>query len=50
MGWKKISNREISNFNKPKSTDNFVPKKSPINRNIDIRKMAEERATKDLKI
>jgi len=35
-----------TNFNKPKPVNNFVPKKSPANRNFDLRKMAEERATK----
>jgi len=33
-------------FNKQKSTDSFTPNKTSINRNFDIRKMAEERATK----
>ena len=37
------------NFNKSKSTSNFFPKKTPINRNYDIRKIAEERATKRFK-
>ena len=36
-------------FNKSKPTSNFVPKKTPINRNFDIRKMAEERATERFK-
>ncbi len=44
-GEKKFQSRD-ANFNKPKSTGNFSPKKTPINRNFDIRKMAEERATK----
>tara|TARA_B100000700_G_scaffold89837_1_gene101326 strand:- start:637 stop:2871 length:2235 start_codon:yes stop_codon:yes gene_type:complete len=35
-----------TNFSKPKTTDHFAPKKPPINRNFDLRKMAEERATK----
>jgi len=47
-GEKKFQSRN-NNFNKPESTDSFVPKKTPINRNIDIRKMAEERATKRFK-
>ena len=38
-----------NNLNKPKSSGNFFPKKPPINRNFDIRKMAEERATKRFK-
>ena len=36
-------------FNKSKPTSNFFPKKTPINRNFDIRKMAEERATERFK-
>ena len=47
-GEKKIHSRD-NNFNKPKSTNNFVSKKPSINRNFDIRKMAEERATKRFK-
>ena len=47
-GEKKFQSRD-SNFNKPKSTDRFVPKKTTINRNFDIRKMAEERATRKYK-
>ena len=47
-GEKKFQSRN-NNFNKPESTDSFLPKKTPINRNIDIRKMAEERATKRFK-
>ena len=47
-GEKKFQSRD-SNFNKPKSTDRFVPKKTTINRNFDVRKMAEERATKRYK-
>ena len=35
-----------NNFNKPRSTGDFAPKKTTINRNFDIRKIAEERATK----
>ena len=45
---RKFQSRD-KNFNKPKSTDNFVLNKTPINRNFDIRKMAEERATKKFK-
>jgi len=44
-GEKKFQLRD-ANFNKPKSTVYSSPKKTPINRNFDIRKMAEERATK----
>ena len=44
-GEKKFQSRE-NNFNKPKSTGHFLSKKTPINKNFDIRKMAEERATK----
>ena len=47
-GEKKFQPRD-NNFNKPKPTGTFVPKKSLINRNVDIRKMAEERATKRFK-
>ena len=47
-GEKKFQPRN-SNFNKPQSTGSFVPKKAPINRNVDIRKLAEERATKRFK-
>jgi len=38
-----------NNFNELKSTGNVVPKKTSINRNSDIRTMAEERATKRFK-
>ena len=38
-----------TNFNKPKPTRDSIPKKFPINRNSDIRKLAEERATKRFK-
>ena len=38
-----------NNINKTKSTGNFFSKKPIINRNFDIRKMAEERATKRFK-
>ena len=47
-GERKFQSRD-SNFNKPKITGDFVPKKTPINRNFDIRKMAEERAAKRFK-
>ena len=47
-GEKKFQLRD-ANFNKPKSTVYSSPKKTPINRNFDIRKMAEERATKRFK-
>ena len=38
-----------NDLNKSKSKGNFLPKKPPINRNYDIRKLAEERATKRFK-
>ena len=44
-GEKKFQSRNVD-FNKTKSTGYFVPKKTPINRNFDLRKIAEERATK----
>jgi len=47
-GEKKFQHRD-SNFSKPKSTYDSVSKKSPSNRNFDIRKMAEERATRRFK-
>ena len=47
-GEKKFQPRD-NNFNRPKPTGTFAPKKSLINRNVDIRKMAEERATKRFK-
>ncbi len=47
-GEKRFQSRD-HNFNKPKSTDNFFTKKPPINRNVDLRKMAEEKATKRFK-
>ena len=47
-GDKKFQSRD-NNFNKPKSTSNFGAKKPPVNRNFDIRKIAEERATKRFK-
>ena len=37
------------NFDKSKTTDNFLPKKPPLNRSFEIRKIAEERATKRFK-
>ncbi len=45
---KKVQSQD-KNFNEPKSTKNFVSKKTAINRNYDIRKMAEERATRRFK-
>ena len=47
-GEKKFQSRD-NNFNKSKSTGNFIPKKTRINSNVDIRKMAEERATNRFK-
>ena len=47
-GEKKFQSRD-NNFSKPKSTGNIFPKKTRINKNVDIRKMAEERATKRFK-
>ena len=47
-GEKKFQPRS-NNFNKPKPTSGFLPKKPPFDRNIDIRKKAEERATKRFK-
>ena len=47
-GGKKFQSRD-NNISKRESTDSFVPKKTSINKNIDIRKMAEERATKRFK-
>jgi len=49
-GEKKFQPRS-NNLNKPKpkSTSGFLPKKPPFDRNIDIRKKAEERATKRFK-
>ncbi len=49
-GEKKFHSKD-NDFNRRKSGDNFVPKaKMPsLNRNFDIRKMAEERATKRFK-
>ena len=47
-GEKKFQSRD-NNFNKPKSTGSFITKKKSTSRNVDIRKMAEERATKRFK-
>ena len=47
-GEKKFQQRD-NNFNKSKSTSNFFPKKTLINKNYDIKKMAEKRTTKKLK-
>ena len=47
-GERKFQSRN-NNLNKPKPDTNFIPKKKQINKNFDIRKMAEERATKRFK-
>ena len=47
-GEKKFHSRNTS-INKTKPTSDFAPKKSPIDRNFDLRKIAEERATKKYK-
>ena len=47
-GEKKFQPRD-RNFDKSKTTDNFLPKKPPLNRSFEIRKIAEERATKRFK-
>ena len=47
-GEKKFQARN-TNFSKPQSTSNFPAKKPPINKSFDIRKIAEERATKRFK-
>jgi translation initiation factor IF-2 len=47
-GEKKFQPRD-SNLNKPSTNNNNYSKKPPLNRNFDIRKMAEERATKRFK-
>ena len=47
-GEKKFQPRD-SNFTKSKPTSSPSTKKTPINRNFDIRKLAEERATKRFK-
>ena len=43
-GERKFQTRDV-NFSRTKPTTNSIPKKTPLNRNFDIRKMAEERAT-----
>ena len=45
---KKTHSRD-STYNKPKTSGEVLPKKTPINRNFEIRKIAEERATKGYK-
>jgi len=47
-GEKKFQSRD-SNFTKTKTTSGFTPKKTPTNTNFDIRKKAEERATRRFK-
>ena len=47
-GEKKIQTRD-NNFNKSKPNENFFPRKTQPNKNFDLRKMAEERATKRFK-
>ncbi len=47
-GEKKFQPRD-SNYNKPKSSNDFASKKHLANKNFDIRQMAEERATKRFK-
>ena len=47
-GEKKFQPRD-NTLNRSKPASNFFPKKTPVNRNFDIRKMAEERATKRFK-
>jgi len=47
-GEKKFQPRD-NTFNRSKPTGNFFPKKTPANKNFDLRKMAEERATKRFK-
>ena len=47
-GEKKPQTRD-NNFNKPQQRDKFFSKTPPASRNFDIRKMAEERATKRFK-
>tara|TARA_Y100000590_G_scaffold369626_1_gene431003 strand:- start:2397 stop:4631 length:2235 start_codon:yes stop_codon:yes gene_type:complete len=47
-GEKKTQPR-VNNFNKTKSTSSFTPRKPQFNKNFDIRKIAEERATKRFK-
>ena len=45
-GGKKFQQRE----NKPRQSPDNSPRKTPVNRNIDIRRLAEERATKRFKV
>jgi translation initiation factor IF-2 len=45
---KKTYSRD-SMYNKPRTSGEVLPKKTPINRNFEIRKIAEERATKGYK-
>ncbi|SVD04473.1 uncharacterized protein METZ01_LOCUS357327, partial [marine metagenome] len=47
-GEKKFQPRD-NTFNRSKPTSNLFPKKTPTNKNFDLRKMAEERATKRFK-
>ena len=47
-GEKKFQPRD-NTFNRSKPTSNYFPKKTPINKNFDLRKIAEERATKRFK-
>ena len=47
-GEKKFQSRD-NNINKPKLSTDYSERKTQINRNIDIRRMAEERATKRFK-
>ena len=47
-GEKKFQPRDNTS-NRSKPTSNFFPKKTPPNKNFDLRKMAEERATKRFK-
>ena len=45
-----IASKSTSGFrDKTKSNNNFIPRNSTVNRNIEIRKIAEERATKRFK-
>ena len=45
----KKSQQQNNNFARTKSPSSFFSKKPPINKNYDIRKMAEDRATKRFK-
>ena len=47
-GERKFQSRD-NNFNKARPTNNFVPRKPAITKSFDIRKIAEERATKRFK-